>query len=130
MPRPRPNPRGRTRGGVIQRDPAARARSPAHRRPPGDSRGARTRTDTPRRRSPDRRRAAPAIRAISTWFACLRPVGVSWPSRLDRQLMTEDVERRVRLEALHALVVEGEDGPPHRLHDPAVVLPGWPAPCT
>src|SRR5262252_10329443 len=36
--------------------------------------------------------------------------------------MAEEVEGGMRLEALYALVVEGEDGPPHRLHDGAVVL--------
>src|SRR5215510_1583467 len=43
-------------------------------------------------------------------------------SRRHRELVTEDVERRVYLEALHALVVEREDRAPHGLHDRAVVL--------
>src|SRR5439155_26008054 len=40
----------------------------------------------------------------------------------DRELVAEDVEGGVRLEALHALVVEREDRAPHRLHDRPVVL--------
>src|SRR5882672_1570643 len=40
----------------------------------------------------------------------------------DRELVAEDVEGGVRLEALHALVVKGEDRAPHRLHDGPVVL--------
>src|SRR5437773_3682625 len=40
----------------------------------------------------------------------------------DRELIGEDVERRVHLEALHPLVVEGEGRAPERLHDRPVVL--------
>src|SRR5262245_31187061 len=42
--------------------------------------------------------------------------------RRDRQLVTEDVQRRVDLEALDALVHEREDRAPHRLHDRSVLL--------
>src|SRR5262249_29547140 len=43
-------------------------------------------------------------------------------SRRHCELVTEDVLRRMHLEALDALVVEGEDRAPHRLHDGPIVL--------
>src|SRR5262249_60204791 len=42
-----------------------------------------------------------------------------------RELVAEDVERRVHLEALHALVVERGDRAPHGLHDRPVVRQGF-----
>src|SRR5690242_18983251 len=43
-------------------------------------------------------------------------------SGLDGQLLAEDVAGRVHLEALHPLVVVGEQRPPERLNDRAVLL--------